>query len=212
MPQQSGNMDKNISQSLLGSSSLGKDQYDMAHAPMTATEEKELLRVFNLLTNYHSKYKIKQEIHELEAWMSSSKQQNQHPETSAINLLTGNLRSAEEMMLKSERRLEDLKNELSSIECKSDQKILLQDIMDMYKFLKKKISKLEAEEMLWEVDEDLDNAISWAEFKLMFSRNITDKTGLEPSRLFNLAQYLMYDHNENGHVSVDGTMHMLYAR
>jgi calmodulin len=66
--------------------------------------------------------------------------------------------------------------------------------------------------MVWEVDEDLDNRLTWTEFKLMFTRNILDKTGLEPSRMFNLTQFLIYDHNENGMVSKDETMNFLYVR
>jgi hypothetical protein len=46
----------------------------------------------------------------------------------------------------------------------------------------------------------------------MFTRNATDRTGLEPSKMFFLTQFLIYDHNENGRVSVDETMNMLYAR
>jgi len=73
-------------------------------------------------------------------------------------------------------------------------------------------NKKDVEEMLWEVDEDLDQCLNWTEFKLMFTRNILDATGLEPARMYNLTQFLIYDHNENGMVSVDETMNMLYAR
>jgi hypothetical protein len=183
-------MDNTQSSSL--SNTMGASKEDTALASMTAQEEKELLRVFNLLTNFHLKYKIKVEISELEAWISSSKLQIQHPETSAMNLLTGNINSAEEMMNRTEKRLNELKADLFAIESRPDQKIILHDILEMHKFLKKKISKFDAEEMLWEVDEDLDNAINWNEFKLMFNRNITDRSGLEPSRMVSDSQTCIY--------------------
>ena len=46
----------------------------------------------------------------------------------------------------------------------------------------------------------------------MFRRNITDKTGLEPFQLFNVVQFLMYDKDFSGEVSVDETMAMLFSR
>lgn len=58
-------------------------------------------------------------------------------------------------------------------------------------------------------------------FSLPRQRNINDKTGLEPSKLYNLVQFLMYDQpgqNEkdpltvSGTISVDETMKMLYSR
>ena len=66
--------------------------------------------------------------------------------------------------------------------------------------------------MIWEVDEDLDGCVSWDEMRLMFQRNIRDTTGLEPSQLFNVVMFLIFDLDEDGMVSVDETMELLYAR
>ena len=70
----------------------------------------------------------------------------------------------------------------------------------------------EVEDMIWEVDENLDRCVDFEEFALMFRRNIADTTGLEPSQLFHVAQFCMYDRDFSGQVSVDEALHMLYAR
>lgn len=66
--------------------------------------------------------------------------------------------------------------------------------------------------MIWEVDEDMDGAVSFKELALCYQRNLADDTGLEPFQLFNLAQFLIYDKDGSGQVSVDETMHMLFCR
>eukprot|EP01038_Epipyxis_sp_PR26KG_P008240 gene8240-11152_t len=170
--------------------------------PITSQEEKEIRRVFELLCNYHSKGKLKEEIKELNTWIQSYRKnsnQNQHHVVEDPNLLT------------TVARVEELKKELSEIESKSD-KICVNDISEILKKLKKKVSRKEIEEMIWEVDENLDGFVDWTEFRLMFNRNILDKTGLEPNGMYHLAQFLIYDINGNGRVSVDETMNILYAR
>jgi len=64
------------------------------------------------------------------------------------------------------------------------------------------------------VDENLDGMVDWEEFTLMFERNITDDTPqrLEPSGLFNMVQFMMFDEDNSGSVTVDETMTMIYQR
>ena len=54
-----------------------------------------------------------------------------------------------------------------------------------------------------EVDDDLDQCVSRAEFDTMYKRCISDETGLEPRKLFNLVQFLMYDKEFKGRVTVE---------
>ena len=46
----------------------------------------------------------------------------------------------------------------------------------------------------------------------MYKRCISDKTGLEPRKLFNLVQFLMYDKRFLGKVSVEDTLQLLFVR
>jgi len=66
--------------------------------------------------------------------------------------------------------------------------------------------------MIWEADETISGSIDYDDLKLCFQRNISDRTGLEPSKLYNLVQFMIFDSNENGKVSVDETMAFLHAR
>lgn len=50
----------------------------------------------------------------------------------------------------------------------------------------------ELEQMVWEVDENLDNKIDEQEFELMYKKCIEDKVHLEPNGLFLLTLFLMY--------------------
>ena len=46
----------------------------------------------------------------------------------------------------------------------------------------------------------------------MYKRCISDDTGLEPKKLFNLTQFLMYDKTFKGRVTVEETLQILFVR
>jgi Ca2+-binding EF-hand superfamily protein len=73
-------------------------------------------------------------------------------------------------------------------------------------------SKQEVQLMIWEVDEDLDGYVSKEEFDIMYKRCVSDKVGLEPRKLFNLVQFMMYDKNNSCRVTVEDTLELLYVR
>lgn len=101
---------------------------------------------------------------------------------------------------------------IRKIESKGCNKISVKDIMELLKDLGNPMSKEAVREMIWEVDEDLDECVSWDEFSTCYQRSVHDKSGLEPSALYNVAQFMLYDKNFNGKVSMDETMMMLYQR
>lgn len=82
-----------------------------------------------------------------------------------------------------------------------------------------RVTKSEVALMIWvgeanqqEVDDDLDGCVSRQEFDTMYKRCISDETGLEPRKLFNLVQFLMYDKDFKGRVTVEETLQILYVR
>ena len=72
--------------------------------------------------------------------------------------------------------------------------------------------KSEVSFIIWEVDDDLDGYISKDEYLTMYKRVITDDVGLEPRQLYNLVQFLMYDKDFEGTVTVEETLQLLYVR
>ena len=75
-----------------------------------------------------------------------------------------------------------------------------------------KLLKSEVALYIWEVDDDRDGFVDWDEFMQMYKRSISDATGLEPRRLFNLCQFLMYDKDFTGAVTVEETLQIMYVR
>ena len=86
------------------------------------------------------------------------------------------------------------------------------DLARVLQFLGCKPSRSEVNLIIWEVDDDLDGFVSKEEFQTMYKRCISDDTGLEPRKLFNLVQFLMYDKKFKGRVTVEETLQILYVR
>ena len=59
------------------------------------------------------------------------------------------------------------------------------------------------------MDDDLDKHVSKDEFEKMYKRCISDDSGLEPRKLYNLVLFLMYDKDDtkfNTEITVEDTL------
>ena len=87
--------------------------------------------------------------------------------------------------------------------------------MDIARTLQKlglRPSKAEVDLIIWEVDDDLDGYVSKQEFQTMYKRCISDEANLEPRKLYNLVQFMMYDKSGKGTVTVEETLQILFVR
>lgn len=117
-----------------------------------------------------------------------------------------------QMIADLQKEQSELKKKLTDIRNRPVQHIRPQDTASALKALGKRVTKREVQDMMWEVDEKLDGVVDWDEFQLNFERNIRDDSGLEPASFYHMVQFMIYDNDNNGLVSVDETMNMLYAR
>ena len=89
------------------------------------------------------------------------------------------------------------------------------DLMKVLEFLnpKEKPKVTEVRDMIWEVDEDMDRAVDAIELEKMYKRCSRDKEWLEPRKLFNLVQFLMFlsDFSKKDITSED-TLQLLFIR
>ena len=169
----------------MDSSHPSNDYQDLI--PITPAEEKELKRVYDMLCDYLKKKGLEKDLDEMEQANEKINQKlitdNEEYPGSSTKLSSQLVSSNYNEINKNERRIDEIKAEIAALNNNPNKKISVQDVMEILKRLGQKITKPEVEEMVWECDEDLDNCLNWNEFKLMFCRNNTDRTGLEPSRM-----------------------------
>ena len=171
---------------------------------MLPQEEAQLWRVYSLLCDYGPKQKVLKVLRPKAARLVELRSKVGDEETAPEALA----RELQQLSLETE----DLKSELRKIEAESAGKITATDFCECLKALGTKASRKEVEDMIWEIDENLDGSVDWEELKLCFERNLRDDTGLEASKIFHVVAFCFFDSNDNGKVSVDETMAMLYAR
>mmetsp|Transcript_73605 Transcript_73605/g.157848 ORF Transcript_73605/g.157848 Transcript_73605/m.157848 type:complete len:216 (-) Transcript_73605:113-760(-) len=108
--------------------------------------------------------------------------------------------------------LDSLKRVFKWLDTKKDDKLCWQEISEALVKLGHKTPREQIELWIWEVDDDLDNMVGYDEFLTMYQRCISDSTGNEPRNLFNLVQFLMYDREFVGRISVEQTLQILFVR
>ena len=180
----------------------------------SSAPSKEIARVFKYLCNYskkrqfiHQVRKKKERQKKLQAYLRRSDSQPLDATGKPLSMA-----DIDDELASLERQIAEHEEKIDAINRDSVQKIDSSDLMLTLKDLGSVHSKQEVEDMIWEVDEGLDGMVDWTEFMLMYDRNVNDQTGLEPCQLYDAVQFMMYDTDMSGTVSVDETMTMLYQR
>lgn len=172
---------------------------------ITAKELKQLKRVFDDLCFFADKAPKKERLkdiqHELIEITRPGDGYSSHTQQDTTVLVA-----------KLEEEQKQLQEEIAKIESRPEQFIRAQDTGIAMKLLGKRLSKRQINDLMWEVDEKIDGVVDWEEFTLMFERNVKDTSGLEPANFYYMVQFMIYDRDGNGKVSIDETMNMLYAR
>ncbi len=189
--------------------------------PIVPKEMKELKRVFEQLCFFADKVEaverlkvIREMLAECNRPQSNSLRQRDASVSTSNHerRKSANDAEKEKTMIELQKEQTELENKLSEIRNRPMQHIRPQDTATALESLGKKATKREVQNMMWEVDEKLDGVLDWDEVHSNFERNIRDSSGLEPASFYHMIQFMMYDHDNNGLVSLDETMNMLYAR
>ena len=205
-----------------------------ASNPLAPKEMKELKRVYDQLCYFADKSHALQRLKEIKVALDEHQQSvTSSMRRRGLSALTDNERGGgggeegrgserssncsindqdNKIIADLQKEQSELKKKLTDIRNRPVQHIRPQDTASALKALGKRVTKREVQDMMWEVDEKLDGVVDWDEFQLNFERNIRDDSGLEPASFYHMVQFMIYDNDNNGLVSVDETMNMLYAR
>ena len=168
---------------------------------ITANEVRELRRVFGQLCYFAEKAPKKERLKHIQEKLVEIRRPGNGYSSNDIPDESDNV-------AKLEAEQKRLKDELAEIESRPEQHIRPHDTGIAMKVLGRRLSKREIQDLMWEVDEKVDGVIDWEEFNLMFERNVKDTSGLEPSSFYHMVQFMIYDRDDNGKVSIDETMNI----
>ena len=87
-----------------------------------------------------------------------------------------NRREEERRLFKEAQELENLRRAFKRIDKKGDGKVDAQEVMEELTFLRHPVKADDAALIIWEVDDDADEAVDWEEFRIMFYRIRDDAT------------------------------------
>jgi len=107
---------------------------------------------------------------------------------------------------------EDLRCAFAFLDRKSDGRIDPEELSAVFAALGHRPKRGEVDDLLWEVDEDCDGAVTWAEFQRLYRRCREDAGGTEPRGLFNVIEFVMRDREGRGEISLEEAMQILYQR
>ena len=117
---------------------------------LSLSEERELKRVYDRLSDYYVRSGILNEIADLQSWQKAAKLKL--GEKLHLNSTTEQ-NQIEVSYSATQGRIDELRRKLLDFETNPMKTISVNDVSEMFKFLNKKLTKKDFEEMLWEVDE-----------------------------------------------------------
>lgn len=107
---------------------------------------------------------------------------------------------------------EDLRRAFSFLDRKGDGRIDGEELASVFASLGHAPRRGQVDDLLWEVDEDCDGGVTWAEFQRLYRRCREDGAGTEPRGLFNVIEFVMHDREGAGAISLEAAMEIMYLR
>jgi calmodulin len=108
---------------------------------------------------------------------------------------------------------EDLRRAFAFLDRRGDGRIDADELRAVFEALgHRPRCRGEADDLIWEVDEDCDGGVTWAEFSRLYRRCREDAAGTEPRGLFNVIEFVMHDREGAGAISLEEAMQIMYLR